>query len=66
MGGATADPKVAVAFADALLQLLDSLADPIIPAPLHTKCTQIASRDEAFEVRTSPFLKTRYSRNFNP
>ncbi|KAM5546090.1 hypothetical protein V8D89_000216 [Ganoderma adspersum] len=47
---AAADPKTAVAFADTLLQLLDSLTDPVIPASLHAKCTQITSRDEAFEI----------------
>ncbi|PIL28841.1 hypothetical protein GSI_08887 [Ganoderma sinense ZZ0214-1] len=44
------DPETAIAFADTLLQLLDSLTDPVIPASLHAKCTQITSRDEAFEI----------------
>ncbi|KAI1792704.1 DNase I-like protein [Ganoderma leucocontextum] len=47
---AAADPKTAVAFAETLLQLLDSLTDPVIPSSLHAKCTQITSRDEAFEI----------------
>ena len=59
------DPKTAIAFADTLLQLLDSLTDPVIPPSLHAKCTQITSRDEAFEVHIFPNLKIRYSRTFD-
>lgn len=57
MDDAASDPKTAVAFADTLLQLLDSLTDPVIPASLHAKCTQITSRDEAFEVFIFPTLR---------
>jgi len=44
------DPRLALAFAQALLQLLDSLSEPIIPVSLHARCAQITSRDEAFEL----------------
>ena len=54
VGGAEDDPEAARAFADTLLQLLASLTEPVIPASLHEKCAQIASRDEAFEVRCVP------------
>lgn len=47
------DPNVALAFGETLLQLLDSLAEPVIPPMLHAKCLQATSRDEAFEVRSS-------------
>ncbi|KAH9925009.1 DNase I-like protein [Epithele typhae] len=50
VGGTEGDPATARAFADALLQLLDSLTEPVIPASLHARCAQMAGRDEAFEV----------------
>lgn len=34
----------------ALLELLDSLPEPVVPASLHLQCTLMTSRDEAFEV----------------
>ncbi|KAI0649769.1 hypothetical protein C8Q79DRAFT_346447 [Trametes meyenii] len=43
-------PQVALAFADALLQFLASLIEPVIPTSLHIRCTETKSRDEAFEV----------------
>lgn len=36
------------AFASALLQLLASLTEPVVPYALYTRCTQMMSRDEAF------------------
>lgn len=45
-----ADTRIHLAFAVTLLRLLDSLVDPVIPATLHSRCTQMTSRDEAFEV----------------
>ncbi|KAF9460415.1 Endonuclease/exonuclease/phosphatase [Collybia nuda] len=45
-----ADTEVHLAFAVVLLRLLDSLVEPIVPVSLHSKCTQMTSRDEAFEV----------------
>jgi len=33
-----------------LIQLLDSLVVPVVPAYLHAKCLQMTSRDEAFEL----------------
>lgn len=50
IGGSETDPRVAIAVADTLLQLLQSLLEPIIPASLHARCAQMTSRDEAFEV----------------
>ncbi|KAI0672159.1 DNase I-like protein [Trametes maxima] len=44
------NPKVALAFADALLQFLDSLIEPVIPTLLHARCVETKSRDEAFEL----------------
>jgi phosphatidylinositol-bisphosphatase len=44
------DPRLALAFAQTLLQLLDSLPEPVIPISLHARCAQATSRDEAFEV----------------
>ncbi|CDO76134.1 hypothetical protein BN946_scf184332.g4 [Trametes cinnabarina] len=44
------DPKVALAFADALVQFLESLVEPVIPTALHARCAQMSSRDEAFEL----------------
>ena len=54
MDGPDGGPEVARAFADTLLQLLDSLTEPIVPASLHAKCAETANRDEAFEVNGSP------------
>jgi len=45
------DARVSHAFAHALLRLLDSLIEPIIPPILHGRCIQMTSRDDAFEVR---------------
>jgi len=33
-----------------LVQLLDSLVDPVVPPYLHARCLQMTSRDEAFEL----------------
>ena len=54
MRGTEGEPELAHAFADTLMQLLESLTEPIIPASLHVRCTQTTSRDEAFEVTGSP------------
>ncbi|KAL1948333.1 hypothetical protein VTO73DRAFT_12408 [Trametes versicolor] len=48
--GPLSGPKTALAFADALLQLLASFVEPVIPAALHAKCAEMTSRDEAFEL----------------
>ena len=45
--------KVALAVADTLAQLLDSLVEPVVPAALHGRCAEMSSRDEAFEVTGS-------------
>lgn len=47
---AKGDARVPRAFAHALLRLLDSLIEPIIPTKLHGRCIQMTSRDDAFEV----------------
>lgn len=51
--GPESDPKTALAFADALLQLLGSFVEPVIPTALQAKCAEMTSRDEAFEVTAS-------------
>ncbi|KIM82825.1 hypothetical protein PILCRDRAFT_457561 [Piloderma croceum F 1598] len=43
------DPRLALAVAQTLLQLLDSLPEPVIPVSLYARCAQVTSRDEAFE-----------------
>jgi hypothetical protein len=48
---------MALAFAQTLLQFLDSLPEPLIPVSLHARCAQIKSRDEAFEVRWPVVLR---------
>ncbi|KAI0329804.1 DNase I-like protein [Cubamyces sp. BRFM 1775] len=42
--------KVALAVADTLAQLLDSLVEPVVPTALHGRCADMSSRDEAFEL----------------
>jgi len=42
--------RVVLAFGEALLQLLDSLSEPVVPPYLHAKCLQMNSRSEAFEI----------------
>ncbi|KJA23929.1 hypothetical protein HYPSUDRAFT_136984 [Hypholoma sublateritium FD-334 SS-4] len=46
----TTSPDISVAFASTLLAFLESLPESIIPAPLHRRCLEMASRDEAFEL----------------
>jgi phosphatidylinositol-bisphosphatase len=41
---------LATAIASVLVQLLDSLVDPVVPPYLHARCLQMTSRDEAFEL----------------
>ena len=43
-------PKMAVAFAACLLEMLDTLPEPVIPSHMHARCAQITSREGAFEV----------------
>ncbi|KAG2058062.1 DNase I-like protein [Suillus hirtellus] len=38
------------AIVSTLIQLLDSLVDPVVPPYLHARCLQMTSRDEAFEL----------------
>jgi len=45
-----AEPEVVLAFAETLRCLFDSLPEPVVPIHLHSKCVQMTSRDEAFEV----------------
>ncbi|OJA10505.1 hypothetical protein AZE42_07826 [Rhizopogon vesiculosus] len=42
--------RYATAIIGTLIQFLDSLADPVVPAYLHARCLQMTSRDEAFEL----------------
>ncbi|KAF8961879.1 DNase I-like protein [Flammula alnicola] len=46
----TSNPQIPIAFAATLLELLESLSDAIIPAPLHPRCLEMTNRDEAFEL----------------
>jgi hypothetical protein len=55
----TDDPMIVVAFGSTLLQLLNSLVEPIVPSTLHSRCAQVSSRDEAFEVITCTRLLLR-------
>ncbi|KAG1872995.1 hypothetical protein DFJ58DRAFT_407971 [Suillus subalutaceus] len=41
---------LATTIASILVQLLDSLVDPVVPPYLHARCLQMTSRDEAFEL----------------
>ncbi|KXN92909.1 Inositol polyphosphate 5-phosphatase OCRL-1, partial [Leucoagaricus sp. SymC.cos] len=49
-GEAETEAKALHAFAHTLLRLLDSLIEPIVPPILHSRCVEMASRDEAFEL----------------
>lgn len=44
------DPKVSTALGYTLLQLLESLPEPVVPVSLHGRCIAAATRDAAFEV----------------
>ncbi|KAJ2922907.1 hypothetical protein H1R20_g14167, partial [Candolleomyces eurysporus] len=46
----TTDPQVPLAVGAALLLLLDSLPEPVIPGILHPRCVEMSNRDEAFEL----------------
>jgi len=46
----TEPPKIPLAFAETLVQLLDSLTESIIPGALHRECAEVTSKDEAFAV----------------
>ncbi|KAL4269489.1 Inositol polyphosphate-related phosphatase domain-containing protein [Pleurotus pulmonarius] len=43
------DPAISRAFWDTLWELIMSLTEPIVPFTLQARCTQMTSRDEAFE-----------------
>ncbi|EKM78328.1 hypothetical protein AGABI1DRAFT_121436 [Agaricus bisporus var. burnettii JB137-S8] len=47
-GSENAAPSYAIA--QTLLELLDSLMEPVVPPVLHSRCVQTKSRDEAFEL----------------
>ncbi|KAF8189113.1 Endonuclease/exonuclease/phosphatase [Mycena galopus ATCC 62051] len=44
------DDKAPVAFGEALFRLLDSLPEPLVPPEYHLQCSEMADRDEAFEM----------------
>ncbi|KAJ7766342.1 DNase I-like protein [Mycena maculata] len=44
------DDRIPLAFGETLLQLLDSLTEPIVPSELHARCVEMTNRDEAFEL----------------
>ncbi|KAJ3485089.1 hypothetical protein NLI96_g5200 [Meripilus lineatus] len=44
------DVDTALSFASCLLELLDALPEPVVPRVLHSRCAQVTTRDEAFEV----------------
>ncbi|KAF9788098.1 DNase I-like protein [Thelephora terrestris] len=41
---------ISVGFGEALLRLLDSLTEPLIPSSLNSACEAVTSKDEGFEV----------------
>ncbi|KAA1474554.1 DNase I-like protein [Dentipellis sp. KUC8613] len=47
---ASTKSQFAHAIATALLALLDSLVDPVIPYGLHSRCATVISKDDAFEM----------------
>ena len=46
---------ISVGFGEALLRLLESLTEPLIPTVLNAACGQATSRDQGFEVSKIPF-----------
>ncbi|KAF9255983.1 DNase I-like protein [Marasmius fiardii PR-910] len=44
------DSATLIAFGETLFRLLSSLPEGIIPEALHSRCGQVTSRDEAFEI----------------
>ncbi|KAJ3779009.1 DNase I-like protein [Lentinula raphanica] len=46
----TRERAVPIAFGGALIELLDSVPEYIVPQELHARCVVVADRDEAFEV----------------
>ncbi|KIY46375.1 DNase I-like protein [Fistulina hepatica ATCC 64428] len=42
--------QITHAVAQTLIQLMDSLQEPVFPYALHTRCTQATSREQAFEL----------------
>jgi len=45
--------EISVAFGEALLRLLESLTEPLIPTSLNVACEQATSRDQGFELLDS-------------
>ncbi|KAJ3862319.1 DNase I-like protein [Lentinula novae-zelandiae] len=46
----TREPSVPIAFGGALVELLTSLPEYVVPKELHGRCVAVTDRDEAFEV----------------
>jgi len=46
---------ISVGFGEALLRLLESLTEPLIPTVLNAACGQATSKDQGFEVSRIPF-----------
>ncbi|PPR03410.1 hypothetical protein CVT24_012705 [Panaeolus cyanescens] len=47
------DSSIARSFATALVEFLNALPEPLIPATLHSRCLEMSNRDEAFELLDS-------------
>ncbi|KAF9045408.1 DNase I-like protein [Panaeolus papilionaceus] len=47
------DPSIARSFATALVEFLNALPEPLIPANLHSRSLEMTNRDEAFELLDS-------------
>lgn len=54
--------SMALAFGQTLVELLRSWPEPVIPVNIHSKCAQVTSRDEAFEVRRNEVFFDLYLR----
>lgn len=46
----TREPSIPIAFGGALVELLTSLPEYVVPKELHGRCVAVTNRDEAFEV----------------
>jgi len=49
---------ISVGFGEALLRLLESLTEPLIPTELNAACGQATSRDQGFEVSEVPLPRS--------
>lgn len=50
--GSETKPETALAAGDTFIRLLKLLPEPIIPANLVARCTEVTNKDDAFQVRS--------------